>query len=323
MKDMKVKKLNHIDDETFMEDPLRVYRAVQFCSRFEYTLANSTFVLCKQMVKKGMLEELAKERIYVEFTKLLLKSLNPSIGFKLMKELGILHYFPELEALIGVPQSPKWHPEGDVWVHTLMSMDAMAYLCSLKSLSDSKQHLKYMFAILCHDLGKATHTTVDEDGNIHAIGHEKSGIEPTKSFLYRLMDEHEFINSILPLVEHHLKPSQFYRSGAKSSAIRRLAIKVNIEELVLVAKADFLGRTTQESLTGIYYAGDWLLEKSKNLKVSTKPLECLLQGRDLIALGLEPSMKFKIILDDVYAKQLDGQIDSKIDALEYVVERYI
>jgi len=323
MKDMKVNELKHIDDKTFIEDPLRVYRAVQFCSRFEYTLANSTFVLCKIMVKKGMLEELAKERIYVEFTKLLLKSLKPSIGFKLMRKLGMLYSFPELEALIGVPQSPKWHPEGDVWVHTLMSVDAMAHLCSLKSLSDSKQYLKYMFAILCHDLGKATHTTVDEDGNIRSIGHEKSGIELSKSLLYRLMDEHEFINAVVLLVEHHMKPSQFYRDKAKSSTIRRLATKVNIEELVLVAKADFLGRTTEESLVGVYYAGDWLLEESKKLKVLTKPLEYLLQGRDLITLGLKPSAKFKTILDDVYNKQLDGEISSKSKALEYVLKRYI
>lgn len=307
MKDMKIKMINHIDDKTFMEDPLRVYRAVQFCSRFGYDLADDTFLLCKKMVKKGMLEELAKERIYIEFTKLLLKSTKPSIGLNLMKELGILDNFPELKALIGVPKSIKWHPEGDVWTHTLLSVDAMSHLYELQNIDiyDSKQHLKYMFAILCHDLGKSTHTTVDTGGNINAIGHEKVGIEPTKSLLYRLIDEHEFINNILPLVEHHLKPSQFYRAGAKSSAIRRLATKVNIEELVLVARADFLGRTTKESLKGVYYAGDWLLEKSKNLKVSTKPLENLLQGKDLIALGMKPSVKFKIILDDVYVKQLD------------------
>jgi len=323
--DIKLKKLKHIDDTTFIEDPLRVYRAVQFCSRFDYILADKTFILCKNMVKNRMLDELPKERIYGEFKKLLLKSIKPSIGLNLMKELGILYSFPELEALIGVPQSLKWHPEGDVWIHTLMSVDAMSNLCRLNNISScsSKKHLKYMLAVLCHDLGKAIDTTVDIDGNIHSTGHEKSGVELTRSLLYRLTEEHEFINAVSLLVEHHMKPLQLYRDRAKSSSVRRLATKVNIEELVLVSKADFLGRTTKESKEGVFYAGDWLLEKSKELKVLTEPLKNLLQGRDLITLGLKPSVKFKTILDDVYTRQLNGEIESKNKALEYVVKRYV
>ncbi|NOR56073.1 MAG: HD domain-containing protein, partial [Sulfurovum sp.] len=300
-------------------------RAVQFAARFDYILADETFVLCKKMVEEGMLEELARERVYGEWKKLLLKSEKPSQGFELMRELGILEkYFPELYALIAVPQSPLWHPEGDVWIHTMMCVDVMTKLCrSGCPHPDNKQTLKFLFAMLCHDLGKALSTTVDEDGIIRAIGHESSGLEPTKSLMYRLMDEHDFIGTLLPLVEHHLKPSQFYAAQSKASAIRRLATKVNIEELVVVAKADFLGRTTAEALTGVYDAGEWLLEKSKELNVSSKPLEPLLQGRDLIALGFEPSAKFKEILDSVYSLQLDGTIRTKDEALAFTKKTYI
>jgi len=312
--DIKQKILRHIDDETFIEDPLRVYRAVQFSARFIYALANETFVFCKTMVEEELLEELPSERIYLEFKKLLLKSPKPSMGFELMRELDMLRYFPELKALINVPQSPKWHPEGDVWVHTMMCVDEMVNLLS----DDEKLNLKMMFAILCHDLGKATTTTVDEDGHIRAIGHEKAGLELTKSFMYRLTHEHDFIESLLPLVKHHLKPSQFYAAKSKAPAIRRLATKVNIEELVVVAKADFLGRTTEEALTRDYKAGKWLLEQSKNLKVLTKPLDNLLQGRDLIDLGVDPSPEFKIILDEVYALQIDGELTTKEEAMAYV-----
>ena len=315
--------LRHIDDKSFVEDPLRVYRAVQFCARFGYELAPETKKLCLNMVKTGLLEELPKERIYKEFVKLLLKSPKPSLGFEEMRELGMLCYFPELEAIIDVPQDPKWHPEGDVWVHTMMTLDAMVNICrSGCPLPDThKQKLKFMFAILCHDFGKATTTTTDEDGRIRAIGHEVEGLEPTKSFMYRLTSEHDFIESILPLVEHHLKPSQFYKNGAKSKAIRRLATKVNIEELVIVAKADFLGRTTEEALRGDYKAGEWLLEKAKGLKVQNKALDNLLQGRDLIALGLEPSPEFKMILDEVYELQIEGDLSTKEEALIYVKNR--
>ena len=321
LKDIEQKKLRHIDDETFVEDPLRVYRAVQFCARFEYVLADETFTLCKHMVDAGMLDELPKERIYKEFTKLLLKAEKPSLGFELMRELGILRYFPELEALIDVAQSPKYHPEGDVWVHTMMTLDAMHQELGIRNEEleiVDKQKLKFMFAILCHDFGKATTTTVDEEGNIRAIGHEKAGLEATKSFMYRLTDEHDFIESLLPLVEHHLKPSQFYAAKSKDKAVRRLATKVNIEELVVIAKADFLGRTTEEALTRDYKAGAWLLNKASKLEVKTKPLEHLVQGRDLIDLGLEPSPKFKMILDEVYELQLDGMISDRLEALAYI-----
>jgi tRNA nucleotidyltransferase (CCA-adding enzyme) len=313
--DMKTKTLRHINDETFKEDPLRVYRAVQFCARFSYLLEEETFKLCKEMVEQGMLEELPKERVYIEFKKLLLKSSKPSIGFELMRKLGILKYYPELEAIVDVPQSPKWHPEGDVWVHTLMSVDKMVTL----KTDDEKHNLKMMFAILCHDFGKATHTQITPE-KISAIGHELAGLEPTQSFLYRLTEEHDFINSILPLVEHHLAPSIYFRGKAKNSTIRRLSTKVNIEELVTVARADFLGRTTEESLSGVYKAGEWLLKKAEELDVYNEPPKPLLQGRDLIALGIEPSKKYKILLDSVYKEQIEGKLVNKETAISYLLE---
>jgi len=298
-KDMENRILRHIDDDSFIEDPLRVYRAVQFCARLGYDLAEETKDLCRQMLEAGMLEELPKERVYEEFKKLLLKAPRPSIGFELMRELGVLRYFPELEALIGVPQDPESHPEGDVWVHTMMSLDAMAGLCrSGCPHSDNpnmdKEKLKMFFTTLCHDLGKAVTTTIDEEGNIRAIGHEKTGIELTERFMYRLTSEHSFIEGILPLVEHHLKPSQFYKEGTK-----------------------------KESLGGYYEAGEWLLEKAKALGVQNKPLENLLQGRDLINLGLEPSPQFKTILEKVYELQIDGVLSTKEEALAYVKKEFL
>jgi len=311
--DMEKKVLRHIDDKTFVEDPLRVYRAVQFCARFGYKLAKSTKILCKDMVSSGMLEELPKERIYKEFEKLLLKSDKPSVGFELMRELGILDYFPELKDMIGVAQDKKWHLEGDVWVHTIMSLDVMA---TLKS-GDDKLDLKLMYGVICHDMGKAT-TTKMIDGKIRSFGHERAGVELCKSFMYRLCDEHQFINDIALLTKYHMVPSAFYSDGAKDRAVRRLATKVNIKELVVVAKADFLGRTTLEAKSGVYKAGEWLSEKSKELKVEKSAPINFLQGRDLIALGLKPSREFSLLLKSVYEKQLDGDIGSKDEAIEFL-----
>jgi len=311
--DLHHKTLRHIDPVAFQEDPLRVYRAMQFTGRFGFVLHPDTVKLCQRMVANGELAEISQERIFVEWNKLLLKAQKPSIGFEVMRSLGVLKYFPELKALIGIPQEPKYHPEGDVWIHTMMSLDAMRQIVD----KNANNALKLLYATLCHDLGKATTTTIEE-GRVRAIGHEHAGVELTKSLMYRLTNNHNFIDALLPLVEHHLKPSQFYAAHSKSSAIRRLATKVTIEELVMVAKADFLGRTTAEAKRREYKAGEWLLEQSQKLQVSTKPLNNLLQGRDLIALGLEPSPHFKEILETIYNLQMDEKINTKEEALEYV-----
>lgn len=311
--DMDKKVLRYIDDKTFVEDPLRVYRAVQFCARFGYVLDEKTKHLCKSMIDDGMLKELPKERVYKEFGKLLLKSDKPSVGFELMRELGVLKYFPELQNMIGVKQDKKWHPEGDVWIHTMMSLDAMV---SFKS-GDDKLDLKLMYGVVCHDMGKAITTKVI-DGKIRSFGHEKAGVELCEKFMYRLCDEHGFIKDISKLVEYHMSPSAFFSDGAKDRAVRRLSTKVNIKELIVVANADFLGRTTKEAKIGFYEAGEWLSKKSQELKVVNSPPTNLLQGRDLIELGLKPSKEFSILLKSVYDKQLDGLIMTKEEALQYI-----
>ena len=296
LEDIKNKTLRHIDEVTFIEDPLRVYRAIQFSARFTYKLAEETLLLCKYMVEEGMLEELSKERVYSEWAKLLLKSTQPSYGFELMKKLGILkRYFPELYTLVGLKQSPLKKFEIDIWTHTMLCVDAMARLVD----ENETLKLQYMFAILCHHLGK-----------------------DTKSFMCRLTNRHTFIEKILPLVEHYLKPSQFYEAQAKDSAIRKLATKVSIEELVVVAKADFLGGTREEPSNKVYHAGVWLLKKAKELNVDKKPLDNMIQGKDLIALGFMPSPKFKKILDSIYDLQLEGTLKSKDEALVYIKKTY-
>ncbi|MDD5405832.1 MAG: hypothetical protein PHE73_02685 [Sulfurovaceae bacterium] len=311
--DLKQKILRHIDDNTFIEDPLRVYRAIQFVSRFGFTLHDSTFELCQKMINDNMLEHLPKERIYIEFKKILLKSNKPSIGFELIRKLGILKYYPELKAIINVPQNPIYHLEGDVWTHTMMALDEMS---NLKTGDDKKDEILF-WAILCHDFGKATHTRITAE-QITAIGHEEAGIEPMHLFMDRITNERDLIKKIEPLIKYHLAPSQLFKNKAKINAIRRLSTNVNIEDLVLVAKADFLGRTTQESKSGIFEAGDWLLAESKKIGVSTKAPFSLLQGRDLIKLGLQPSPAYKNILHKAYEAQIEGIIATHDEALIWV-----
>jgi tRNA nucleotidyltransferase (CCA-adding enzyme) len=252
--DLSEKILRVVDPHSFIEDPLRILRAVQFAARFELTMEPNSLKLCQEMVASGMLKELAKERVFDELKKLLLKAKRPSIGFELLDEVGAL--FSEIKALQGVEQSSVYHPEGDVYTHTMMSIDAM----DLNDIEDEKEQLILKLAILCHDFGKPA-TTKRIDGKIKSIAHETAGLTPTENFIKAISDETGLIEAVLPLVEHHLKPSQFFTANSGDAAIRRLSTKVNIERLIRVAKADFLGRTTKEAKEGVYAAGIWLKQR--------------------------------------------------------------
>ncbi len=315
LKDLENKILRHIDNNSFIEDPLRVYRAIQFTSRFGFTLDNKTFDLCKKMVFSGDLEELAKERIFEELKKLFLKSSKPSFGFELMKELGILKYFPELKALIGCIQEPEYHPEGDVWIHTLMSLDEMAKL----KTGDDYKDLVLFFAILCHDFGKPLCTKVIKN-KITSYKHESLGIEPTVSFLEKLTNDKKLIAEILPLVKNHLAPFQLYLHNSSDKAVKRLALKVDIEMLCLVCLADCLGRTIEDKCK-CHEAISWLKNKASQLEVSNSGPKPIVMGKDLMDLGYKPGILFKEILEFAFDLQLDENLEKK-QILQRIKKQY-
>ena len=319
IKDLKNKLIKHINDNTFIEDSLRVYRAIGFASRFDFKIENKTKELCKKIVLSDDLKYLPKERIYEELKKLFLKSSKPSIGFELIKELGILKYFSELEALINCVQDEKYHPEGDVWIHTMMCLDELAKIIKQKNIKDDYRKLYLFYGILCHDFGKPF-CTEEINGKITSYKHENLGIEPTISFLSKLTNEKKFIEIVCSLVKNHLAVFQLYLSEPSLKAIKRLSLKVNIEDLCLVSLADCLGRDIldKEKCTK---ASIWILNKAKELNIENKAIESLVQGRDLINLGMNPSKKFKEILKFAFDLQLDNNLE-KEQIIEKIKEKY-
>lgn len=316
LKDLENKILRHIKDESFIEDPLRVYRAIQLCARFDLTLDEKTFSLCQSMVKEGVLKELSHNRIFEEFKKLLIQAPKPSIGFELLKKLDILEDFPELKALIGCQQEYEYHPEGDVWIHTLLSMDEMAKLRCGESFRD----LYLMLAIVCHDFGKPATTQVIK-GKITSYKHEKEGIAPTIEFLNRLTNDKKLIENVISLVENHLAPFQLYVHDSSQKAIKRLAKRVNIEDLCLVCLADCKGRALDDT-SKCDKAITWLFEQAKELEVHNSALEPLVLGRHLITLGYKPNASFKEILEYAYEKQLDDEKLSQEDILKLITQKF-
>ncbi len=322
--DIERRVLRMVSRETFAEDSLRVLRAAQFAARFEFGIDEETVEVCKGID----VTDLPKERIWGEFEKLLLMPKRPSIGLKWFYDLGVIRQlFPEMQALVGVPQEPEWHPEGDVDVHTLMVVDEARKL--IDEL-DYPRQVTVMLGALAHDFGKPP-TTEFVDGKTRSRGHDEAGVEPTLSFLNTLgiytLDGYDVRNQIVQLVRYHLKPGEYY--GAKTpvgdGAFRRLARKVEADLLYRVAKADSLGRNPDWLPKEKWFdsaAQEWFIAKVRELQVEKKAPDTILMGRHLIELGLTPGPQFKKILDAVYELQLDGKVtdlDETIRAAKRII----
>jgi len=310
--------LRAVSLETFAEDSLRVLRAAQFAARFEFRIEPNTVVLCRSID----LSDLPPERIWGEMEKLLLRAQRPSIGLGWLHALGVLdQLFPEIRALIEVPQDPEWHPEGDVFVHTRLVIDRAREL--IEDLPYAKQ-VTIMLAALSHDFGKPA-TTEFVDGRTRSRGHEEAGVEPTVSFLDRLnihtLDGYDVRAQVVALVRDHLKPGEYYkkRDEVGDGAFRRLARKCELDLLYRVAKADSLGRNAEWVPSENWYdsaAQDWFIARARELQVAEEPPPPLLLGRHLLEMGLDPGPRIGEITRAVYEMQLDGRVQTLEEAKE-------
>lgn len=296
--------------EQFIEDPLRVLRAMQFAARFRFVVHPKTVALCSHIDPDG----LPPERIFNEWKKLIINGCEISIGLDFLRRCGWIRHYPELEALIDCRQDPEWHPEGDVWTHTLHCMDAFAREC----IGQDSEDLVVGLAVLCHDFGKPS-TTVFERDHIRSPRHDIMGEQPTRSFLSRMTNHQDLIEQVVALVLTHLRPIELHRSGAGDSAVRRLARKVRrIDRLVRVARADMQGRPP---LVGQDFpAGDWLLARAEELAVKDSAPQPIVKGRHLIELGQAPGAHFKGILDQCFEAQLDGAFSSLEEGVEFAAD---
>jgi tRNA nucleotidyltransferase (CCA-adding enzyme) len=296
--------LRAVDPQTFGDDSLRALRAVQFAARFDFSLDEGTAALCRTI----RLDDLPPERVWGEMEKLLLQAARPSIGFRRALDLGILEQvLPEMVPLIGCEQEPEWHPEGDVWIHTLMVIDRAR---EMNGDLDRPRLLTVMLGAVCHDLGKPA-TTAVIDGRIRSLDHEQAGVGPTISLLDRLnvytIDGFDVRRQVTGLVAHHLKPGMLHKSPAVGDgAFRRLAQKVDLELLARLARADCLGRTGTFDCSAM----DWFIARARSLGVEHRAPAPLVLGRHLLELGMAPGPRVGEVLKQVYEKQLDGAITS-------------
>jgi len=291
-RDLDAKVLRATDPAHFAEDPLRGLRVAQFAARFEMKPDEELVRLCAELD----LSELSVERILTELDKILLKAPAPSIAFAFLRKTTLLRFFPEIEAMIDVPQDPEWHPEGDVFVHTMMVIDEAA---RLRRGDDDDRAL--MYGALCHDLGKPS-TTEEVDGRIRSYEHDSKGVVVTEAFLGRLKAPVSLIARVGILVRHHLAPGLYAKNGAKPKAFRRLARELetagaSMELLLRVATADHLGRTTEDARARRFPAGDHFRQQTAALEIQEQAPKDAVLGRHLIARGMKPGKSFGDILE--------------------------
>ena len=312
-RDLHDRVLRHVSGK-FVEDPLRVLRGMQFVARFGLRPAQETIDLCRTV----SIENLPPERLFEEWAKMLRKGVQIGRGLAFLRSTNWVRYFPELEALIGCRQDPKWHPEGDVWNHTCLCLDAFAR----HRTGDPAEDLIVGLAVLCHDFGKPA-TTRYMRGHLRSLGHDEAGVAPTLSFLRRLTNEERLLKEVPPLVQCHMQPFALWKSRAGDAAIRRLAMRVvRIDRLLRVARADDEGRLPEKAHdTSVGAELDWLAERAERLRLAASAPKPLLMGRHLIALGLKPSGQFGKWLAAVFEAQLDGAFSDVDGALAYFREK--
>jgi tRNA nucleotidyltransferase (CCA-adding enzyme) len=285
--------------EAYEEDPLRVLRGMQFAGRFGLTADAETLKVSSRMWSH--IGEIAAERVWVEWEKWAEKSVKPSAGLRFLQGCGALH--ESLDNLIGCEQDPIWHPEGDVWEHTLQVVDKAAEIADREGLSKLERKI-LVFAALCHDLGKPA-TKILKEGRIRNPGHQNF-LPPSEAFLASVSMPAELVKAVLALVPEHF----VHLGEVNQNVVRRLANrlesgKVSVWLLTLLIEADHTGRgpVARERSPKL----DLLVEFSKQLDLMKNAPKPLLLGRHLIEFGMKPGLEFKAILASAFEAQLNGE----------------
>jgi len=288
-------------ERRFAEDKLRMLRAVRFAARFGYTIEPGTFTVIQKLASQ--IHQVSRERVRDELTKMLTEGHGRS-AFLLLYESGLLHQvLPEISAMKGVEQPPQFHPEGDVFVHTMLLLDKLPHPCPVT----------LAWGALLHDVGKPATFRVAPD-RIRFDGHVDVGVKMAEEICRRLRFSNDDTEQILALVENHMRFAHAMRMN--ESTFKKFVRLPRFEEHLELHRID-----CQAS------HGDLTSYEFTRKKVAALPPEAirpapLLTGEDLIAAGYNPGPRFKEILSAVEDAQLEGRLQAKNDALEFVRRQF-
>lgn len=320
LSDLDAKILKSPDILLFAQDPLRFYRVMQFISRFEMYPDIALSNLCSTM----NIADISIERVEGEFFKLLLKSTRPSLGIRWLLDIGVLKkVFPELYYTVGILQDKKWHPEGDVFEHSMQALDVSAKL----DYDNEYDKLVCMLACLCHDLGKVTTTKIlfvnNSPDKIISHGHEIAGIKPTKALLSRITHNKDLKSTVVLLVEKHMAPLLFAEFNAGGKAYKKLALFLskytNLKILAKVACADKSGRSLNNKNIIINFDSVKIfIENAIKYGVLEKFEKPVLTGKDIIQYVSVGPLMGKL-LKEAYKYQLETGIVDKEALIKFIL----
>ncbi|HLH06960.1 MAG TPA: CCA tRNA nucleotidyltransferase [Terriglobales bacterium] len=288
-------------ERRFREDKLRMLRAVRFAARFGFTVDSATFAAIKRLAPE--IHQVSHERIREELTKMLTEG-HAKRAFELLDESGLLHeILPEVEKMKGVAQPPQYHPEGDVFVHTLLLLDQLPPGAS-RTLA---------WGMLLHDVGKPPTFRVAPD-RIRFDGHVEVGVRMAAAICRRLRMSNEDTEQILALVDNHMRFADVQKM--KESTLKRFLRLPRFDEHLTLHHADVMASHGKLDLY------DFTRRKLNETPPEEIRPEPLITGRDLIAAGYQPGPLFKEILTAVEDRQLEGGLRTKEDALRFIREEF-
>jgi poly(A) polymerase len=280
----------------FGEDKLRMLRAVRFAARFKYEINPATFAAIQNSAEQ--IRVVSRERVRDELTRMLTEG-HARRAFLLLDESGLLRQvLPEISAMKGVEQPPEFHPEGDVFVHTLLLLDYLPHPCPMT----------LAWGALLHDVGKPPTFRVAE--RIRFDGHVDVGVKMAEAICERLRFSNEETAQILALVDNHMRFGDAMRMN--QSTLKKFMRLPWFEEHMALHRADCLA--SHRNLTTY----DFLRKKMEEIPPETMRPKPLVTGDDLIAEGHTPGPKFREILNAVEDAQLEGRLASRDAALDFV-----
>jgi len=306
MIDLDQKVLRHLSP-AFAEDPLRVLRGMQFAARFRLVLHDETAWLCRHLL--GEAGSLAVERIWAEWRKWA-GAQFPSFGLRVLQETGWISLYPELGAMMDCVQQPDWHPEGDVWIHTLQTVDVAAEIARRYDWRGDRRQI-LVFASLVHDIGKPVTTFVDETGCVRSPGHSTDGIKVAAAFLSRIGAPGAYGQMLAPLIKEHMT---HMHGEPTERAVRRLAQRLepsDIEMWEALTEADASGRSPSPPARPALV---WLSRAREQNSHQGKPAP-IVSGKLLMHLGMQPGPEMGRIIHEAYEAQLDGRIANEQQAM--------
>lgn len=303
--DLNARIIRCVSPETFPEDALRVFRAAQFAARFDADIHTETRALCRTID----VSQITHERVFDEMCKALLKAEKPSIFFRELQAMNHLkEFFPELAMCIGLKQNPRFHPEGDVFEHTMLVVD-----CAAQLRERAEWPLAFMISALFHDLGKIVATETQEDGRITSYGHETQGLPLVERQMRRLTNHAKMIQYVMNQSELHMRPNMLAHAKSKKKKTRQLFdLSVCPNDLILLSRADASGKLDAPyNEENERFLRDRLADYYEILK---RPM---ITGKDLIAAGLTPDEHFKELV--TRARQLHFSGFERHNALKQIL----